>query len=176
MLPGSRFAEKLRYKYYNDHAIDPDTNQERVVARPKIEVAFRKNSSVKDPETNPEIRVYCLVDSGADISFIPRQIAEILKIELDPKTIKTSKSASEEFKTYRANTYLEIFYQGQRIPIGEIETAIPEKFAPSKDVEKMILLGRNSVFSQYAITFNENAKAMEFRRLHQKQNFAGRKK
>jgi len=40
----------------------------------------------------------------------------------------------------------------------------------------MILLGRNSVFSQYAITFNENAKAMEFRRLHQKQNFVGHKK
>ena len=176
MLPGSRFAEKLRYKYYNDHAVDLDTNQEKVTPRPKIEVVFRKNSSIRDPETNPEIRVYGLVDSGADISFIPRQVAEILKIELDPKTIKTSKSASEEFKTYRANTYLEIFYQGRTIPIGEIETAIPEKYAPSKDVEKMILLGRNSVFSQYAITFNENAKAMEFKRIHQKQNFPGRKK
>ena len=136
MLPGSRFAEKIRHKYYNDHAVDPDTNQERVVARPKIEVAFRKNSSIKDPETNPEIRVYGLVDSGADISFIPKQIAEILKIELDPKTIKTSKSASEEFKTYRANTHLEIFYQGQRIPIGEIETAIPEKYAPVKMLKR----------------------------------------
>ena len=175
MFRGRKF-EKLRYKYYNDHGKDPETNHDKIVARPKIEVAFRKNSGAKDLETNPDIRVYGIVDSGADITFIPRQIAEILKIDLDEKTKKTSKSASEDFITYRANLYMEIIYDGIHIPIGNVETAIPEKFASSKDVEKMILLGRNSVFSQYVITFNEPAKAMEFRKLPQKQNFKGPKK
>ncbi|MBI3841971.1 MAG: hypothetical protein HY295_02305 [Thaumarchaeota archaeon] len=171
-----RRFNKLRYKYYNDHTIDPDTNQEKVVARPKIEVAFRKSSARKDLETNPEIRVYGLMDSGADITFIPRQIAEILKIDLDEKTKRSSKSASESFVTYRANPYLEIIYEGTRIPIGEIETAIPEKYAPDKDIEKMILLGRNSIFTKYVVTFNEQARAMEFRLIQEKQNFKGLKK
>lgn len=175
MFRGRKF-EKLRYKYYNDHAKDPETNQDKVTARPKIEVAFRKNSGAKDLETNPEMRVYGLVDSGADITFIPRQIAEILKIDLDEKTKKTSKSASEDFTTYRTTVYMELIYEGIHIPIGDVETAIPEKFAPSKDVEKMILLGRNSVFSQYTITFNDPTKAMEFKKLQQKQNFKGPKK
>lgn len=175
MFRGRKF-EKLRYKYYNDHGKDPETNHDKIVARPKIEVAFRKNSGSIDLETNPNIRVYGLVDSGADITFIPRQIAEILKIELDEKTKKTSKSASEDFITYRTTLYMEIIYDGIHIPIGDVETAIPEKFAPSKDVEKMILLGRNSVFNHYVITFNECAKAMEFKKSPQKQNFTGPKK
>ena len=78
--------------------------------------------------------------------------------------------------TYRTTLYVEIIYDGIHIPLGDVETAIPEKYAPSKDVEKMILLGRNSVFKQYAITFTESAKAMEFRKLPQKQNFTGPKK
>lgn len=172
----SRKLEKLRYKYYNDHGKDPETNQDKIVARPKIEVSFRKNSGTKDLETNPEIRVYGLVDSGADITFIPRQIAEILKIELDEKTEKTSKSASEDFTTYRTRVFMEIIYDGMHIPIGDVETAIPEKPASSKDVEKMILLGRNSVFAQYVITFNEPSKGMEFKKIQQKQNFKGLKK
>lgn len=175
MFRGRKF-EKLRYKYYNDHGKDPETNQDKVVARPKIEVAFRKNSGVKDLETNPEMRVYGIVDSGADITFIPRQIAEILKIDLDEKTKKISKSASEDFATYRSTVYMELIYEGIHIPIGEVETAIPEKSASSKDVEKMILLGRNSVFSQYVIMFNDPAKAMEFKKIHQKQNFKGPKR
>lgn len=175
MLRGSRFTEKLRYKYYNDHSLNEDGKTENIVARPKIEVLFRKTVGPKDPETNPEIRVYALVDSGADICFLPKQIADLLKIELDAKTLKTSKSVSEEFTTYRAKPYLEIFYQKMTIPIGEVETAIPEKYPPSKDIEKMILLGRNSVFSKYAITFNEQAKAMEFRKMHEKHKFFGRR-
>ncbi len=172
----SRKFEKLRYKYYNDHGKDPETNQDKITARPKIEVAFRKNSGSENLETNPGIRLYGLVDSGADITFIPREIAEILKIELDETTKKTSKSASGDFTTYRTTLYMEIIYDGIHIPLGDVETAIPEKYAPSKDVEKMILLGRNSVFKQYAITFTESAKAMEFRKLPQKQNFTGPKK
>lgn len=171
----SRKFEKLRYKYYNDHGKDPDTNQEKPVARPKIEVAFRKSSGSKDLETNPEMRVYGLVDSGADITFIPRQIAEILKVDFDENTKKTSKSASEDFITYRTTIYVELIYDGIHIPIGDVETAIPEKPASSKDVEKMILLGRNSIFSQYIISFNDPAKAMEFRKIHQKQKFKGRR-
>lgn len=171
-----RFSEKLQYRYYNEHGIDPDTKEEKVVPRPKIEVAFRKNSSKTNRETNPEIRLYGLVDSGADITFIPKQIAEILKLELKEETKKTSKSASEPFETYRTTTYLEIFYKGRRIPIGEIETAIQVKPTPPEDVEKMILLGRNSVFSEYIITFNESKKMMRFEKIHVKQNFKGRKK
>ena len=45
MFRGRKF-EKLRYKYYNDHGKDPETNHDKIIARPKIEVAFYQSNSI----------------------------------------------------------------------------------------------------------------------------------
>ncbi|MGB9003876.1 MAG: hypothetical protein WCC52_08735, partial [Nitrosotalea sp.] len=105
----------------------------------------------------------------ADVSYIPRQIAEILKLELDESTKKESKSASESFWTFRTKVYLEIIYESRRIPVGMIDVSIPEKYDLGEDIEKKVLLGRNGLFNQYEITFNEDAKVLTLKK-HYKQD------
>ena len=156
MLPGSRFAEKLRHKYYNDHAVDPDTNQERVVARPKIEVAFRKNSSIKDPETNPEIRVYGLVDSGADMTIIPLSFAQLLGYNnWNSQEIENSSGAEGGLIPY--------FIRNADITIGDIKIRI--QIACSLLDNVPFLLGRKDIFDKFQVCFNDKEKKIKFTEL-----------
>jgi len=166
MVGGDRAIEKMHFKYITEMVEDEKTgNLVPSVPRPKIEVIFRKYSETKNLETNPEFRTHGLVDSGADTSFLPRQIAEILKLDLEEKDKKKSKSASEEFWTYRTKVHLEIMYHGRRIPVGMVDVSVPEKPALSEDLEKMILLGRSCFFDQYEITFNDYAKVINFKKI-----------
>jgi hypothetical protein len=158
MVGGERFQEKMNFKYVTESFIDKDGKPVNFVPRPKIEVIFRKYSDAKDSETNPEFRIFGLVDSGADISYIPRQIAEILKLNLDESTKKESKSASESFWTFKTQVHLEIIYESRKIPVGIIDVLVPEKYDLGEDIEKKVLLGRSGLFNHYSITFNEDTK------------------
>ena len=51
-----------------------DTGKVIPIKRPRIEVVFRKFSEHAVPGTNPEFRTRALVDSGADICFIPKTV------------------------------------------------------------------------------------------------------
>ena len=97
--------------YHSDHNRN---DEENAVKRPRIEIAMRKSQDPAIALSNPEFRTFGLVDSGADISFIPRSIAEILSLDLDDTTIKTTKSASGEFNTYRTTMYLELIHKKHR--------------------------------------------------------------
>lgn len=166
MVGGDRGSEKMHFKYIVEMIEDEKTGKMiPSIPRPKIEVVFRKYSEAKDLELNPEFRTHGLVDSGADTSFLPRQIAEILKLPLEEKDKKKSKSASEEFWTYRTKVHLEIMYSGRKIPVGTVDVSVPEKPALSGDVEKMVLLGRSCFFDQYEITFNDSSKVINFKKL-----------
>ncbi|MGI0086911.1 MAG: hypothetical protein ACREBI_02975 [Nitrosotalea sp.] len=167
MVGGYRFLEKMHFKYITELVEDEKTKQMvPTIPRLKIEVVFRKYSEAKDLATNPEFRTHGLVDSGADTSFIPRQIAEILQLELREEDKKKSKSASEEFWTYRTKVHLEIMYKGRRVVVGTVDVSVPEQPAQSSDIQKMVLLGRAGIFEQYEITFNESSKVVTFKKIH----------
>lgn len=77
MFGGDRFSGKMQFRYYNDQTHDDDGNTIHTL-RPKVEVILRNHSESANIDTNPEIRMYGLIDSGADVFFIPRQIADIV--------------------------------------------------------------------------------------------------
>ena len=70
MLRGSRNSDKLHFKY-KAVLVKNEDGKVIPIKRPSIEVIFRKFSEHTDPKTNPEFRTLALVDSGADICFIP---------------------------------------------------------------------------------------------------------
>jgi hypothetical protein len=165
MVGVDRIQEKMHFKYITESFIDKASgNKVHFIPRPKMEVVFRKYPDAKNPDTNPEFRIFGLIDSGADISYMPRQIAEILKLDLDDSSKKESKSASESFWTFRTKVHLEIIYGARRIPVGIIDVLIPEKYELGEDIEKKILLGRNGLFNHYEITFNEDAKTFTLKK------------
>ena len=142
----------MRFKYHSDYNRN---NEENVIKRPRVDIAMRKSQDPVNASTNPEFHTFGLVDSGADISFIPRSMAEILRLDLDDAEIKTTKSASGEFKTYRTSMYLEIIYKKRRIGVGVVGVAVPQTDHAIEDLEKQVLIGRRGLFDKYEITFNE---------------------
>ena len=126
---------------------------------------MRKSPARNDDSISPEFRTFGLVDSGADISFIPRSIADILHLDLDDATIKTTNSASGEFNTYRTTMYLEIIHKKHRVSVGMVDVAVPQKDCITGDLEKHILIGRSGLFNKYKITFNEASKTISLTRI-----------
>ena len=63
-MGGSRFTDKLHFKYRADRFKDDD-GELVSIKRPRIEVIFRKFSEHADPKENPEFWTHALVDSGA---------------------------------------------------------------------------------------------------------------
>ncbi len=146
-----------------------NSNGERKpVKRPRIEVYLRKYSETANPETNPEFRAFALVDSGADICHVPRQIANILKLELDPATRKESVGAGGKFWTYRTKMYVEILNKGRRVGIDMVEVVVTETDPVEVETAVNILLGRSGLFDKYEITFNDSAKILSFKHIEKR--------
>ncbi len=113
---------------------------------------------------NPEFRTHALVDSGADICFIPRAIANILHLDIDETSKKSTVGAGGEFTTYRSKMYLEIVYKGQRIGIDTVDVAFPESDPSGVELKRNILVGRSGLFTKYQITFNDKQETLDFKK------------
>lgn len=161
MTDTPRWANKMRFSYHSDHNRD----EGNVVKRPKIEIAIRKSPEPANASNNPELRIFGLVDSGADISSIPRSMAEIIGLDLDDATVKTTRSASGEFSTYRTTMYLEIIYKEKRVGVGLVEVAVPKTDPKAENVEEHILIGRRGFFDKYRVTFDEAQKIIKLSRI-----------
>lgn len=167
-MRGFRSTDKMHFKYHVDWADNEDKTKKIPVHRPKIEVVLRKFSERYDPKTNPEFRIHALVDSGADICFIPREIATILQLDLDEKTKKETTGANGKFWTFRAKMYLEVVDKGKRIGVDTVEVAVLEKDPDDIEAEKNILIGRRGLFNKYEITFNETYLHINFKKISEK--------
>lgn len=164
MIGGDRQSDKFAFKYHTDLF---KNNEGKVipVKRPRIEVYLRKYSERADPERNPEFRAFALVDSGADVCHIPRQIASILKLELKEEDKKESIGVSGKFWNYRTKLYLEILNRNRRVGVDMVEVAVPEKDPEGIESDRNILLGRRGLFDNYEITFNDHSQVISFRRI-----------
>ena len=119
MVGDDHAVDKMHFRYRNMKSIDPSNGEKHTVERPQIEVVFRKHAKATSID-NPELRIFGLVDSGADNCFLPRQIADILKLNLDENKKKTSKSASGRFSIISTKVHLEIVYKNKRIIVGTV--------------------------------------------------------
>lgn len=164
-MRGSRFTDKLHFKYRADR-FKNDDGKLVSIKRPRIEVIFRKFSEHADPKENPEFWTHALVDSGADICFIPRAIANVLRLEVDEESKKSTTGAGGKFTTYRLKMYLEILYKGQRVGIDTVDVAFPERDPDGVELERNILVGRSGLFTKYQITFNDKQKTIDFKKIN----------
>jgi len=163
MVRGFRSSDKMHFSYHVDWI--KEKGKKIPKHRPRIEIVLRKNSEKADLETNPEFRAHGLVDSGADICFLPRVIANILKLDLKEEKKKESVSASGKFWTYRTQMYLEIMDKGRRIGVDMVEVAVNEKDPEDLNPEEGILLGRQGLFENYEIIINEKSRFVKLKRI-----------
>lgn len=132
-------SRTLTFKYVNDRF------DGRVVPRPRVEIRLVNGTKT--------FRLAMLVDSGADTSFIPKEIADILELKLSES--KKSRSASGPFDTASAKVSAELPKGNQSIPLGEMPVTVPLRTMDSNNLESYALLGRFTFFRIFDITFRE---------------------
>lgn len=93
-------SRTLTFKYVNDRF------DGKVVPRPRVEIRLVNGTKT--------FRLAMLVDSGADTSFIPKEIADILELKLsEPKKLR---SASGPFDTASSKVRAELLKGNQASP------------------------------------------------------------
>jgi hypothetical protein len=102
-------SHALNFKYIKDTHID-DNNDKIIVPRPRVEIRLHNGDGT--------FKIAMLIDSGADITLLPLEVAEILNLKLsDP--IK-SRSASGKFETRKGKVSADLLKGRNVYPLGEM--------------------------------------------------------
>jgi hypothetical protein len=102
-----------------------------------------------------------LVDSGADTAFIPKEVADILQLQLSEP--KTSRSASGPFETCSAKVKAELIKGSHSISLGDMPVVVPMKTIDSGNLQSYALLGRYPFFRIFDVTFRETTRKLILR-------------
>ena len=93
-----------------------------------------------------------LVDSGATCSFLPTDLAEILGLQLDPATAHTAIGAGGEFRTVEFRVTIELAKGGRTF--ADFKNW-PVLVPTNREAIPYMILGRDSVFHRFDVTFRE---------------------
>jgi len=119
------------------------------VFRPMIPVTFKAN--------NKEFKTYSLIDSGADYSVLPIEIASIFNLQLsDQPRYNILGAGGNSFQIYKSP--IEIEHIIQKIGFRAIQWKSYVYFAESGST---ILLGQNGFLNQLKVTLNGKNKEVE---------------
>lgn len=158
MVDKGRSSDKLNFRYKTEYAPTPDGDYVPV-EKPKIEVIFRRFSETKR-EDNKEFRTFALIDSGADCSFMPKQIAELLHLDIDESDQRIY-TINGETNVWTSKVHVEIPLCGKRpVQVGMIDIDIMPHDVEEKYLQKLIILGRKDFFEKFSITINEHTKSI----------------
>lgn len=164
MVDQGRKRDKLFFRYRSVPKWDKDGNPIRN-KKPVIEVVFRKYSDSKNPETNREIRLLALVDSGADWSFLPLEIAEILRLDIEKEGARIM-TISGESDVFSAKVHIEIPSQSfLPLSVGTINVHVMP-YEVGKNYQQLVILGRKDFFEKFEITINESAQHVILKNIH----------
>ncbi len=121
-----------------------------IVKRPLIPITFEGNEN--------KINIIGVLDTGSDISIIPREIAEVLGIE--PKIEnEISGIGGEKVKADQGKLTV-VFGKGREEYAFEIPVLVP------KNNWDQVIIGRMGFFEQFKITFNESEEKMIFKKVY----------
>jgi hypothetical protein len=114
--------------------------------RPVIPIQFIGSSDVWD--------TFALIDSGADVSVMSKDMAEAIGVSLDgERTIANGVTGPGEFISGRVSIHLEKGHEDYKLTIPIYITL--------KSYELPPLLGRAGLFDKFIITFKEHEKRIE---------------
>lgn len=93
-----------------------------------------------------------LVDSGATDCFLPTDFAEILGLQINPADAHPSVGAGGGFQSVVFNTTIEVLKGGHCFATF---TDWPVHVPLNKDAIPYAILGRDSIFMKFDVTFRE---------------------
>lgn len=167
MVDRGRGSDKLHFRYKSLPRWTKDGNLVHV-KKPVIEIILRRFSESRDGEKNREIRINALVDSGADWSFLPLEIANVLRLEIDKAEDRILTIAGET-KAYTSKVHVEIPRSGKiPISVGFVNVYVMPHEVGDK-VPHFVILGRKDFFEKFEVTFNETGQFITLKDIHKEQ-------
>jgi len=164
MVDKGRGSDKLYFRYKGIPQWDI-TGEQKLVRKPMLEVTLRKISERKDPKTNRELRVLGLIDSGADMSYIPLDTAETLHLDIDasPNRILTIAGITSVFQT---TAHVEIPRKGKfPVIVGRINAYVMPPNSEHSTPDYLIL-GRKDFFEKFQVCINESKQTILLKDTH----------
>ena len=129
---------------------------------------FRPRLPVRLQNGTHTFRTVMLLDSGADISLIPFDVAEVLEMKLSEET-KPNVAASGLFHVRTSAVEIWLILNKKGYPLGSVPVSVPEKLPERNEPEaeedtnlNFPLLGRKPFFEMYDITFQESKLKVTF--------------
>ncbi len=102
-----------------------------------------------------------LLDSGADFSIIPIHLAKRVGIRLSKRRMRNISSVGKEMNVYMARTTIAfLFEEDQELAIPHVRILVP-----TNPKYNNTILGRDSIFKEFLITFVESNKKVIFDRI-----------
>lgn len=120
----------------------------KVIDRPVALLEFRSSNG-------KWVREYLYIDSGADITLVPRSVGDLIGFELDPE------ESIEEIGGIAGS--LPVVHRRVKTKIGSCELEVEIVWALTEEVP--LLLGRKDVFDVFHITFKQNQGVVVFERV-----------
>ncbi len=140
---GVRRRKRVCFRYAKE------TWQGKLRARPRIEAVLRSWTK--------QMRTLLLIDSGADISFLPAAVADILGLELSEEKHR-SRGVSGWFETRTGKCDITLRSTGGTIELKDVPVLVPVE--DPKDAGDTVmdycLLGRSPLFDLYHVTFKQH--------------------
>lgn len=123
----------------------------KLYARPKVEAVLRNGDN--------EFRTLMLIDSGADVSFIPAAVADILKIELSEEKMR-SRGVSGWFETRSGECGASMVAKRGILDLRTIPVIVPVVDIDEEEGSSLdyCLLGRDPLFTRYNIHFKQRSR------------------
>ncbi len=125
-------------------------NSGKYISRPIIPLIIGKE----------RLNIFGILDSGSDITIIPKEIAEVMKIEYgDENEVSGISGVPVKAKEGKINIQ---FGKGREIYNFDIPILVPEKEGLN------LIIGRIGFFNQFKITFFEAERRIEFKKVQSK--------
>ena len=145
-MPPERRKRRGRNKY--SFRYSKEEWKGRLYARPKVEAILRNGDN--------EFRTLMLIDSGADVSFLPAVVAEILELELSEE-VSRSKGVSGWFETRQSTCEVSLVAKRGILNLREVAVLVPGVDCEEEEGSSVdyCLLGREPFFTRYNIHFKQ---------------------
>lgn len=93
-----------------------------------------------------------LIDSGSTSTFLPTELAEVLGLQIDPATAKPAVGAGGQFRTVDFRVTIELMKGGHSYAdFKDWHVLVPT----NREAIPYMILGRDSVFHRFDVTFRE---------------------
>lgn len=153
MPPGRKRRSRNKYSF----RYTKEMWKGRYHARPKVEAILRNGEN--------EFRTLMLIDSGADVSFLPAVVAEILEIDLSEGTTR-SKGVSGWFETRSGVCEVSLVAKRGILELRTIPVIVPVVDCDEEEGSSVdyCLLGRDPFFTRYNVHFKQRKRLIMARK------------